>query len=713
VHRTLLPTYRLTVLPTLGVALLLALGTAPPLRAQTANVVVRETDAGPAVAGAIVRLYQGDSVIAQGLTGESGRATLRAGGAGRFTIRVSRIGYAVSPPTPIELAIGETRSVELAFMSERIHLPELVVQGRTSCGKSPAERAMAATLWEQIRQALTATTISERAGLALRSRKLERTLSLGGAVVEERLSEPRVTGSRPFVPLPLEVLAREGYVLTDGDSVVFRAPDADVLLSESFVGSHCFGVTAPPADSTRVGLTFEPTRERQVADIRGVLWVDRRTLELRRLEFRYVARGSEVQVTASRGHLEFDRLPNGEWYIRSWMVRMPQIERTQTGTTYRDAVAGYREHGGSAEPLRGAGIVAPAYLTGRVWDSLAGQGLPGVVVTVAGNADSVMTDSLGNFEMALPVVGIRQVTFRHPLLALEPARAARTVELIPAAMVNVQIGTLGVDGLVRTICAAGRGKAGLVGIVLARDAPLAGLTVTAAWVASPGSVAAVNRTETTTTAESGVWAFCDLPPGAAVRLQVGEGSSASEVPSVSIDAEGFRWLPLSILRTGRAVIATEAGQRLPELKARASRAVAADRRFLEDARDRVARSGAPASALITRADLEKSNSNRILPLLMTRGLKTRVNLRTGKESLTCARKNERPAIYLNGMLVEGSDTPGARRMRVGVLGEVFDLENLSPDNVEAIEVYRSMSERPPEYNRTQSECVVVIWTRRG
>jgi len=696
--------------------LLLSLGTsAVELRAQTATVVVRETAAGPTVAGAIVRLFLGDSVIAQGLTSESGRVTLRAGGAGRFMIRVSRIGYAVSPPSPVLLVAGETRTVELAFMSERIRLPELVVQARTSCGKSASERALAATLWEQIRQALTATRISERAGLALRSRKLERTLTRGGVIVEEHFSRPRVTGSRPFVPTRPEALAREGYVLTDGDSVVFRAPDADVLLSEPFVESHCFGVTAPPAgDSTNVGLTFEPTRERQVADIRGVLWVDRRTLELRRLEFRYVARGSEVQVTASRGDLQFERLPNGAWYIRSWVVRMPQIERTLTGSTYRDAVAGYREHGGNAEPLGvEAGAVAPAYLTGRVWDSLAGRGLPGVTVLVSGNSDSAMTDSLGMFEMALPVPGVRQATFRHPLLALDPTRAVRTVELIPAAMVNVQIGTPGIDVLVGTICAAGRGKAGMVGIVLARDVPLAGIPITAAWVASPGGSVAVNRTETTSTGESGVWAFCDLPPGTAVQLHVGDGSRASEVPSVSIEESGFRWLPLSIGRTGRAVIASEAGQRLPELKTSGSRAVAGDRRFLEDARARVARSGAPASALITRADLEKSNSNRILPLLMTRGLKTRVNPRTGKESLVCARKNERPAIYLNGLLVEGSDTPGARRMRAGVLGELFDMENLSPDNVEAVEVYRSMSERPPEYNRSQSECVVVIWTRRG
>jgi hypothetical protein len=335
-------------------------------------------------------------------------------------------------------------------------------------------------------------------------------------------------------------------------------------------------------------------------------------------------------------------------------------------------------------------------------------------VLVAGTSDTAVTDSLGGFRMALPVSGSRQVTFRHPLLAaLDPARGVRTVELIPAAMLSVEIGTPSVEVVTGTICAAGRGRAGVVGIVLAGNNPMAGIPFTAAWFTAGAGSIAVDRTETTTSAESGLWAFCDLPHRTAVRLRVGQDSTARELPVVSIEDGVFRWLPLSIGRTGRVAIASEAAQRLPELTTSGSPAVAADRRFLADARDRVARSGAPASALITRADLEKSNSNRILPLLMTRGLKTRVNPRTGKESLTCARKNERPAIYLNGLLVDGADTPGARRMRVGVLGEVFDMENLSPDNVEAIEVYRSMSERPPEYNRTQSECVVVIWTRRG
>ena len=241
---------------------------------------------------------------------------------------------------------------------------------------------------------------------------------------------------------------------------------------------------------------------------------------------------------------------------------------------------------------------------------------------------------------------------------------------------------------------------------------MAGVPVTASVVGVAGAPS-ISRSEMTLSSASGVWAFCDLPARAQVGLRVGGDSGASEIRVGALEEGAFRWLPLLIGRTGRAVVATETGQRLPELTTSGSRAVAADRRFLDDARARVLRSGAPPSALITRADLEKENSTRLLPLLKTRGLKTRIHPRTGRESLVCAHKAERPAIYLNGLLVEGADSPGARRMRAGLAAEMFDLENLDPATIEAVEVYRSMSQRPPEYNRTLSECVVVIWTRRG
>lgn len=48
----------------------------------------------------------------------------------------------------------------------------------------------------------------------------------------------------------------------------------------------------------------------------------------------------------------------------------------------------------------------------------------------------------------------------------------------------------------------------------------------------------------------------------------------------------------------------------------------------------------------------------------------------------------------------------------GVEAEGFDLDNLDPENVQGIEVYRGASEVPPAFNRSAGLCgAVVIWTR--
>ncbi|HEU5219703.1 MAG TPA: carboxypeptidase-like regulatory domain-containing protein, partial [Gemmatimonadales bacterium] len=233
--------------------------------AQAAAILVRDGTGGPPVAGAIVRLLRGDSVLAQGLTGETGRVTLRAPSAGRYFLQVSRIGYVPGARTPVDLVSAETRSVDLPVLTPKILLPEIIVEAKAQCGKVTAEGALAATLLYQVRQALTATSLSERRGLTLNSRDIDRTLSAGGAVLEERPRSPRLTGSRPFVPAPPEVLAEQGYVRAEADSVVYSAPDADLLLSDPFVETHCFGVRSGPLhDSLTVGLTFEPVKRRRV-----------------------------------------------------------------------------------------------------------------------------------------------------------------------------------------------------------------------------------------------------------------------------------------------------------------------------------------------------------------------------------------------------------------------------------------------------------------
>jgi hypothetical protein len=63
-----------------------------------------------------------------------------------------------------------------------------------------------------------------------------------------------------------------------------------------------------------------------VPEIKGTLWVDRKSAEVRRLEFRYVNVSAEAEDHAG-GDLEFIRLRDGAWTIAHWEIRMPVVEQ--------------------------------------------------------------------------------------------------------------------------------------------------------------------------------------------------------------------------------------------------------------------------------------------------------------------------------------------------------------------------------------------------
>ncbi|HEU5219299.1 MAG TPA: hypothetical protein VFU23_11600, partial [Gemmatimonadales bacterium] len=258
-----------------------------------------------------------------------------------------------------------------------------------------------------------------------------------------------------------------------------------------------------------------------------------------------------------------------------------------------------------------------------------------------------------------------------------------------------------------------RGRAGLMGRAITETGRPAGqVYVRAEWSRIEGA-GAVRHDQMAIATDAGLWSFCDLPPGAAIALRVGARRGADPSATVELAEGRFPWLTLVAREADvGTVAATDSGQRLPELKTTGRIPVPASERFLTELRERMRRNGAPASALISRAELEKSNTFRLANVLLIHGLKSRVN-KNGKQTLTCPHRAERPAVYVDGLLVDGSDSPNAKRFRVGLLSEMFDMENLSLDEVEAVEVYRSPAEWPPEFGRTEAPCVVVIWTRRG
>ncbi len=144
-----------------------------------------------------------------------------------------------------------------------------------------------------------------------------------GTLNRERTWTVSRTTERPFVSLPAAELARYGYVRFERDGgATFFAPDAEVLLSDSFLDSHCFRVVRGD-DPTLVGLSFEPHGRRRSPDIQGVLWLDRSSAELRHLEFGYTHLPAGLRSNRVGGRLTFERVPSGQWLVRRWWIRMP------------------------------------------------------------------------------------------------------------------------------------------------------------------------------------------------------------------------------------------------------------------------------------------------------------------------------------------------------------------------------------------------------
>jgi hypothetical protein len=97
-------------------------------------------------------------------------------------------------------------------------------------------------------------------------------------------------------------------------------------LSEEFANSHCFSAREPGSDERGlIGIGFEPTADRDMPDVSGVLWLDEQTAELRFVEYRYTDPPWDLEVSDAGGRIEFERLPTGVWIVSRWWIRMPVI----------------------------------------------------------------------------------------------------------------------------------------------------------------------------------------------------------------------------------------------------------------------------------------------------------------------------------------------------------------------------------------------------
>ena len=318
--------------------MVLVLGTADLLSAQAIRGRLLDVRMGEPVPGALIILVDANGTeLTSTVTSAQGTYHVRAPGAGVFRLRAERIGFEASLSGDVAILEGETVTEQLTASSSAIVLPVLAVESESECRVRPEEGYATYVLWEEARKALE---ITERTAADHRFDGVtyQRHVNLWGEALEQGdVQFVSYAGRHPFRSVSIEELEEHGYARVADEGTYFYGPDAEVLLSDSFLDSHCFRYR-PGGDELAVGLAFEPLHfDRDRVDVEGVLWIDRESSRLRTLEFTYTGIDPPSHLGTGPGpygQVVFDQLPGGGWIVREWWIRTPTGSRDRGVQTY-------------------------------------------------------------------------------------------------------------------------------------------------------------------------------------------------------------------------------------------------------------------------------------------------------------------------------------------------------------------------------------------
>lgn len=496
---------------------------------------------GRGIGGAMVSLTdRSGRGIERVLTPSSGRFQLRAAVPGEYRLVAERIGYATTYSNFFAVPAADTLTIELVARIEPISLAgvEAEVDGRR-CHVRPGEGLAVAKVWEEARKALAAAAWTQERGLyRYEMLRIRRRLDDKARRVErEDRFHAQALVPAPFVSHPADSLLAEGFVRFSADGSEFWAPDADVLLSDFFVDTHCFRIKRHERRPEEpVGLEFKPVPDRQAPEISGTMWVHPLSAQLQRLDFEYVNLNVHPRLMAAApgGSVEFASLPNGTWIVPSWHLRMFRPGRTpdsHTGLFTASLDAVIIEDGEVLRVYDEQDIVYEGdggnRISGTVFDSLR-VGLPGARVFLNGQGAEVVTDGDGRFELTHLGPWTYEVFYTHPYLENlwyqpQPVEVELGPGLTRPVRVDFELPSLGevlddVCGTVRQpdpTRLAGGGLASYEGVLTAAVTDVEGIPVAEAVVliATPalreytGSRALISGE----TSESGLHRTCWLP----------------------------------------------------------------------------------------------------------------------------------------------------------------------------------------------------------
>jgi hypothetical protein len=393
--------------------------------AQSIRVRLLDEETHQPIAGVLVSVLGGSGAVGPAvLASADGIVTVPAADAGPHRLLIRRIGFAPVTTDPVAAPSEPGRTLDIVVPVHRITLSTVRVLTSQPCSEqTESPSAGARVAWTEVRTALEASTLTRDQRLVTTAAlSFQRQLGIDGKVQFVDTTLRGRSGERPFIAPAPAVLERDGYYRKHDDGTEdYYAPDEAVLLSDGFTRLHCVSV-APEvrhdSTGTQVALTFAPRGRGSRPDIRGFIWIDSATSDLRRIDFEYVRISFPAPADSIGGSVEFKHLVSGAWIVSSWALRMPRwrLLNRRNASVVLDR---YLEVGGSASVVRELatpGANVPRSIVGTVYDSIARGPLSGARVHIADLGREVIADSAGAFRFDSVGVGVHTVWADHPTL---------------------------------------------------------------------------------------------------------------------------------------------------------------------------------------------------------------------------------------------------------------------------------------------------------
>ena len=531
---------------------------------------------GRTLPGVVVGLVDStQTVVARSLTNDLGEYRVAAPRPGTYFLQTRRVGFQPGVSMPRVLTDGTVSVERLVVEGVRVTLSTVRIVGRSACGRQNSEDAGAVlAAWDQAMTSLSATALTTSSrGLTATIMQIDRVLQPGGRMVRTQNASVRTDHvTHPWRSLPPDALRRDGYTQTDASGwTTYNAPGIDALVSPMFLEDHCVKLVNSK-DTSEVGLAFEPVPARRgKSEIRGTLWLERGSVQLRRLDFTYTGAPVEASEFEAGGSMAFSQIADGGIVISGWEIRMPQLVR-ESPRSVKVRVEAVAATGGQVVVMR-RGIDtlfkrATLRVSGVVQDSASGNPIARATVSLSGTPLQVVADDGGRF--AFPDVLPGEYAFRVRTPSLDSVRASsQSTVMVTDGMQALRLRVPTAAQLSGALCgnvlsgAAGRGKGAVLGSVrLAADTlPPGPMSIAADWV-EIDSRAGLRRTPKrmeTKSDSSGGFRLCGVPTETALAIRALPSRGRSQVVSVRLQPDERFASATLMVDQGRDAVATFTG----------------------------------------------------------------------------------------------------------------------------------------------------------